>query len=417
MLMFKLKRELLFVMAAGSFAGVVAPICASVGIARPTASVIGAQADDPRRAEPRTEPTKQPAIEREVRTVFFRVVDRSLRQPVAGVTLSASIDCKVVRQQVTDASGRLVIPLPPVRFDNLTVTARKEGLAPMKAYLWRSAVPALEVPRSFTLTMERARSIGGIVRDEDGRPIEGVSVTPYVTGPADRVREMLDLGDVVARTDPEGRWHIDVIPVNFDLGRLRFRCAHPEFLGHGETSIIQQIPTPAQLRSQSAETVLYRGISVIGRVMDSQGRPIAGASVRLGQHFWSPAITSDADGRFRFRNLTATDTFVTVQAAGHAPEARSVRVRDRLAPIEFRLGPGRRIRGKVVDLQGRPLAGASVIVGRWGGLEPSIGCRKPMRRVDSSGTAPPARSSHWPSPREVIVLRKRRSSLRTPSLS
>jgi hypothetical protein len=192
MLMFKLKREFLFVMAAGSLAGVVAPICASVGIARPTASVIGAQADDPRRAEaskqldriggdvvellPRAEPSKQPATEREVRTVFFRVVDGSTKQPVAGVTLSASIDGKVVRRQVTDASGRLVIPLPPVRFDNLTVTARKEGLAPMKAYLWRSAVPELEVPRSFTLTMERATSIGGIVRNEDGRPIDGVSL-------------------------------------------------------------------------------------------------------------------------------------------------------------------------------------------------------------------------------------------------
>jgi hypothetical protein len=192
MLMFKLKREFLFVMAAGSLAGVVAPICASVGIARPTASVIGAQADDPRRAEaskqldriggdvvellPRAEPSKQPATEREVRTVFFRVVDGSTKQPVAGVTLSASIDGKVVRRQVTDASGRLVIPLPPVRFDNLTVTARKEGLAPMKAYLWRSAVPELEVPRSFTLTMDRATSIGGIVRNEDGRPIDGVSL-------------------------------------------------------------------------------------------------------------------------------------------------------------------------------------------------------------------------------------------------
>jgi RNA polymerase sigma factor (sigma-70 family) len=391
MLMFKLKLAFLFVMAAGSLAGLVAPICAGVGFAPTTAGVFGVQADDPRpdepeaerskrvdrvgsddvellqRAEPQAEPSKQPVIEREVRTVFFRVVDRSTKQLLAGVTLSTWIDGKVVREQVTDASGRLVIPLPQVKFDHLTVTARKEGLAPMKVHLWRSAVPALEVPRSFTLTMDRATSVGGIVRDEDGHPIEGVSVTPYVTGPADRAPESLDLGDAVARTDPEGRWHIDVIPVNFDLGRLRFRCAHPEFLGQGETSIIQPIPTPAQLRSQSGETVLYRGISVTGRIMNSQGRPIAGASVRLGDRFWNPATKTDADGRFRFRNAAAAETFLTAQAAGHTPEARSVRVRDGLAPIEFRLGPGRTIRGRVVDPQGRPLAKSFVTVSRWDG--------------------------------------------------
>jgi Carboxypeptidase regulatory-like domain len=366
MLTFKLKLAFLFVTAAGTLAGVVAPICAGVGNAGPTA-VFGVQADDPRRAELQAEPSKQPATERDVRTVFFRVVVGSTRQPVAGVTLSASIDGKVVRQQVTDASGRLVIPLSPVRFDNLTVTARKEGLAPMKAHLWRSAVPELEVPRSFTLTMERATSIGGIVRDEDGRPIDGVSVTPFVTGPADRAREVLDLGDAVARTDPEGRWHIDVIPVNFDFGRVRFTCAHPEFLGPSETSIIQPIPTPAQLLSRSAETVLYRGISVVGRVIDSQGRPITEASVRLGNRFWNPATKTDAEGRFRFRNVAATNTFLTVQATGHAPEARSVRVSDGLKPIEFCLGAGRTIQGNVVDPQGRPLAGASVIVSRWDG--------------------------------------------------
>ena len=70
--------------------------------------------------------------------MFFRVVDESTRQPLPGVTLKVWIDGKDVRQHVTDESGRILIPLPQASFDRLVVTARMEGMAPMKVYLWRS---------------------------------------------------------------------------------------------------------------------------------------------------------------------------------------------------------------------------------------------------------------------------------------
>ena len=51
--------------------------------------------------------------------------------------------------------------------------------------------------------MERGTSIGGIVRDEQGRPIEGVTVAFYRNGPEDRGREALDFDEITARTDPK----------------------------------------------------------------------------------------------------------------------------------------------------------------------------------------------------------------------
>ena len=50
---------------------------------------------------------QESAASRDVGTVFFRVVDRSTKQPLAGVTLKVSIDDKVVSQHVTDESGRI----------------------------------------------------------------------------------------------------------------------------------------------------------------------------------------------------------------------------------------------------------------------------------------------------------------------
>jgi hypothetical protein len=42
-------------------------------------------------------------------------------------------------------------------------------------------------------------------------------------------------------------------------------------------------------------------------------------------------------------------------------------VRDGLPPVEFRLGPGRTIRGHVVDSSGKPVGGAIVALAGWGG--------------------------------------------------
>src|SRR5205085_123709 len=64
----------------------------------------------------------------------------------------------------------------------------------------------------------------------------------------------------------------------------------------------------------------------------------------------------------------AGPTIVTVQAEGFAPQFRDVRVQDRTAPVEFKLAePGSVVRGKVVDIQGKPVAGAFVAADTWRG--------------------------------------------------
>jgi RNA polymerase sigma factor (sigma-70 family) len=381
MLMVQLKLALLAVLAAGSLGAVALPLARPQdGKAAPNvAGPVGQRQN--RQSGPEAKAPHEPAKIRDVRTVFFRVVDGSLRQPLPDVTLKVWIDGKEASQHLTDQSGRILIPLTQARFDRLFVTARREGMAPMKVHLWRSSIPELEIPRSYTLVMERGMSIGGILRDDDGRPIEGASVRLEIKGPQDRVRESLDFDSLNARTDPGGRWRIDHIPTGLDLVRLQCKFSHPDFISPFDAGIIQPTATSEQLRSRSAVNVLHRGISITGRVSDLAGHPIADASVRIGRNFWRPAVTTDAAGQFQFRNQVAEDTFLTVEAAGHAPEARPVRVRDGLGPFEFRLGPGRKIRGQVVDSHGRPVAGTLITLSRWAG-PPSLRWRA---QTDSAG--------------------------------
>ncbi len=402
--MSKMKLVILFLLVVGPVGGLVLPwTWAQVGQAVSQRDGVKTLPD-----RPRAEVQKGSTAAREVGTVFFRVVDQEAKQPLSGVILKVWVDGKIDGQFTTDASGRIVIPMPRKAFNHLTVTARKDGLAPRKIQLRQAAAPEIEIPRSYTLVMAHSTSIGGIVRDEEGHPIEGVVVVPYETSPRDRARESIDLNDVSVRTDREGRWHIDLIPEGYDLGDLQWTFSHPDFVGSSDSSRFQPNATPKELRSQSGVTVLYRAVSVTGRVLNREGHPIAGASVRLGARFGDPTVKTGADGRFRFRNAPARERSLTVEAAGHAPETMSVRVHDGLPPIEFRLGPGRTIRGRVLDSQGRPLANAHVSASRWRGLQ-NLDWRS---RTDSDG-----RFTWDGAPSDRVVLAAFKEGFRTAELS
>jgi hypothetical protein len=105
--------------------------------------------------------------------------------------------------------------------------------------------------------------------------------------------------------------------------------------------------------------------AVTGLVVDLQGRPVAGAEVwGLSYQEKAGPTRSDADGRFRLPALKA-DKPVTIWA--DAPGlARERRDDVHIYPGKDRdigrltLLPGTRIRGRVVDAQGKPVARANI---------------------------------------------------------
>ena len=112
----------------------------------------------------------------------------------------------------------------------MTLSARRDGMVPIKLYLRHSLVRETQVPRSYTLAMEPGTSIGGTVRDEAGQPIDGVSIALYENKQDDDARQVYDFPAITARSDRQGRWRIDLIPEAFDLARLHFEFSHSEYL-------------------------------------------------------------------------------------------------------------------------------------------------------------------------------------------
>jgi hypothetical protein len=108
------------------------------------------------------------------------------------------------------------------------------------------------------------------------------------------------------------------------------------------------------------------GGSIVGIVRDDKARPVAGAElVNQGRSTSQNRETkTGADGRFRLDNLFdgSTGKEVLVRARGQAP--RRVRVetgpRDDPAEVIIDLDAGHRIKGRVVEDKGRPIAGVTV---------------------------------------------------------
>ena len=113
-------------------------------------------------------------------------------------------------------------------------------------------------------------------------------------------------------------------------------------------------------------------VSVTGRVLGPDGKPVAAARVRLSfrtQPLNWEDDTTDAQGAFKF-DRHPSDTwgmaYVAVMAKGFAPALQGLELVPGTPEIVVRLQKGNTIFGRVIDSAGRPVAGAEVTgTGPW----------------------------------------------------
>jgi hypothetical protein len=316
------------------------------------------------------------------RVLDFRVIHRQTKEPLADVALQIQINAEDRERQKswedkTDSQGRCRIRLPDFQIRTLRVYPQKEGFVSLRVF-WQGDPTPPEIPKTFTVAMEPGTTIGGIVQNEQGEPIEAVTVSVYYhkddPEAAENARVNIALDKV--KTDKAGRWQFDRMPAQIDKNELRIFLQHPDYLsdnlvpGFIPMPLAQQ-PTITDLQDLSSVMVMKMGAPVTGRVIDKQGNPIAGARIYEGDTYWyrskEPFAKTDSQGNFRSNptNTKPGRTTLTVQASGYAPDLKVVTIKPGLALLEFRLGPGRVIQGKVVDQAGKPIAGAFINARTW----------------------------------------------------
>ncbi|MBI5433595.1 MAG: sigma-70 family RNA polymerase sigma factor [Planctomycetes bacterium] len=110
------------------------------------------------------------------------------------------------------------------------------------------------------------------------------------------------------------------------------------------------------------EIPLERGARIFGRVLSEDGRPLGGATITTS-YSWSTNTTSDADGRFEFRNTPRSPGRYLVTAEVDGAPVSAVERDDPEPPQEeivLVAHSTRPIEGRLVDENGAPVAAATI---------------------------------------------------------
>jgi beta-lactamase regulating signal transducer with metallopeptidase domain len=321
------------------------------------------------RAADKPAPPKDPDFDAPpVQSIELEVVDPRTNQPIPDVELSVR-ETGGPRAFATDDAGKARIEFKPGG-QYLGITAKKPGFVPT-TLTWRSDRAKDPVPPEYLLKLEPATTIGGVIQDEAGKPVQGADVSLIIDrdGDSSSTRERAGVYNHVVKTDPNGRWVCDVAPQKFKDPWIKL--SHPDFISD-ETYGATPKPPVEKLRDMTGVMVMKKGVALAGRVMDKDGKPIRGADVAQGRdRFGSsyPSTKTGPDGRFVFAQARpGAEVVLTVKAKGYAPELKSFVLSEKGAgDLEIKLEPGRTLKGRVVDEKGNPIAGAMLAVDTWRG--------------------------------------------------
>ena len=264
-------------------------------------------------------------------------------------------------------------------------------------------VPAVETTPEQALAATVVPAIRGVVVDADGAPASGAAVR---------------LGAASTTTDAAGAFSIPM-PPDPDRGEPATLLASKE--GHGTAQVEVQRGGPRDLR-----VVLPIASEIAGEVLGPSG-PIGGARVTLRDGAWRRTVDTDAAGRFRFPEARTTWCELVATAKDHRPaglrvpggiERRTVRILLDVEKHEFAI--------RVVDAEGRPVAGAVVVVrsDRGSGdfvveaVSDANGIAFPLSRTPrvlvsatAEGFAPGFASIPWQLTEDVVVVLHREAEL------
>jgi beta-lactamase regulating signal transducer with metallopeptidase domain/protocatechuate 3,4-dioxygenase beta subunit len=310
------------------------------------------------------------------RTVLFHIIDAKDGQGIAGATLYSGkqLDPEAeppASQWITDRQGNCAVVVAPPT--SVTVIAA--------AYLTHAAnFPYGEyIPAEYTFKLEKGITVGGTVRNEEGQPISNVRIgirASYEEILPPKLQSGESLVSAIVRTDDSGRWHSQNVPqdpkifIVLDLnhaGYVQSRYwTRPEFQSSNQ-EFVNSIALTALLHQEAVFTMKQGFIVSIG-VSDENGQSVEGAAIIQGENAGLMGLrlkekgTTGPDGRFSFIGAKPGEVTIIVQAKGLAPASQTIRIEPNMPPIQFRLAKGNLVTGRVVDMEGKPIAGASISI-------------------------------------------------------
>ncbi|MEM7353530.1 MAG: carboxypeptidase regulatory-like domain-containing protein [Acidobacteriota bacterium] len=312
---------------------------------------------------------EQPIAEAEVRLVASTVEVDEPSSPQA-----SEIDAPDPVLARTDATGRFELHEPPA--ETVDIVARGAGFAPF-------AVRGIELPEGReavdlgTLILLPGAAVHGRVTDSEGTPIVGASLWVLAEPPApNQAAPSAPSEPPAALAVDDGRFIVEDLEPGREVHLLGH---HPGFL-----------PTVVHGVSAPNETTLIVELqpagAVSGEVVDSAGRPIGGAEIRLGSREtellqapaptdeppaatkpWYRRAVADERGQFTFDDVAPGPATLEAFGEGFLPAEPShleIAARAHLDDLRLVLGRGAVLQGQITSEHGELLADAQVQIGR-----------------------------------------------------
>jgi hypothetical protein len=287
-------------------------------------------------------------------------------KPLVDVPVEISID-GMAFPMPTDEKGIVAFNVPADGSGRVQLSVKRDGYL-AQGVSWNGGEA---VPETFTIPMKKGVPIGGIVHDEEGKPIEGVEVEGITIFDSSSMlpgKGQLKpyLSGEIAITDKEGRWRVNSAPEE-PLTNFQLKFSHPEYVsdrGYGFRG-----GNWDELRSLENIVVMEKGIAIEGTVVDAAGKPVSGAKVGLGRgHLDDEMIgRTNAEGKYRLNNVQIGGNVLTVYAEGHSPDQRNVVIKRDMEPLDFQLQPGHKVTFHITDPEGNPISGVGIAADTWKG--------------------------------------------------
>ena len=268
----------------------------------------------------------------------------------------------------TDAQGRFSLELPASKSEAFVeVFVRAPGLALQRFYL----LPA----KDNAITLKPSVAAIGKVVDASGEPVAGARVKTVWIALSDEDQPILplrfinfdSLSDSIlksaleTRTDANGIWEINDLPAG---SQGVFQLEDPRFARADTTGVLgATAQTMPDLKA-------LPGANLKGRVVNSAGKPVAGAriSANVSGKQSSYASTKTApDGTYSLQSLSAGDATIKVispdsELAPTSVKGVAIVAKQTATAPDIKLGAGVLLSGKVLDkATKKPVEGARVM--------------------------------------------------------
>jgi RNA polymerase sigma factor (sigma-70 family) len=296
-------------------------------------------------------------------------------RPVVDGEVALSLDSASGSETRTlrpDANGTVSFEMPS-NIVGLRLVTQIEGFAD-KRLAWRQD-RGETIPRSYVLKLTPGVKLGGCVVDGQGQPLSGADVTTGLEEPPNSPRPEAYVAGFRVKTDENGRWQACRVAPELVRDLVLF-VGHADLPGTW-LHVGTEPDAEEQLRAGTYTFHMAAVTNVSGLVVDPEGNPVSGASVRVGglHEVGSHGCRSGPDGTFTLPDSKLGNLVLTGEAKGFAPTSIRVCVDTNSEPVRLVLSRGQVLDVRVLDRGGHPVTGATVDVEpdlEWRGADGSM---------------------------------------------